>query len=141
MELVELGSMELRYVEMEIINYEAGGQGFGRMEGRLEGGRLAGDIKLFNIPPKRPDNVFMPTLRGILTTAEEAKLYMEMNGISLAREDRRHFVTSLTFRTADARYDWANHVFGIVEGILTPDGLARCRSYICEPTIKHQPSG
>jgi Protein of unknown function (DUF3237) len=140
MELVLLGDVELRYTSLESLDYGAGGQLYGTLDGRISGDRLRGDMRLTNLAPRRPDNVNLPTLRGLLTTDDGATVYVEMDGIATLREsDRaRVFVMTLRFRTGDARYEWLNTVFGVVEGALNSvavGGLARARAYHCDPTI------
>ena len=68
MELIPLGEVELRYTSLASVDYGAGGQFYGTMEGWLHGDALRGDLRLTNLAPRRPDNVNMPTLRGLLTT-------------------------------------------------------------------------
>ena len=63
MELIPLGEVELRYTSLASLDYGAGGQFYGTMEGWLHG-----DLRLTNVAPRRPDNVNMPSLRGLLTT-------------------------------------------------------------------------
>lgn len=140
MELVPLGDVELRYTSLTSIDYGAGGQIYGTMEGWLRGEDVRGELRLTNLAPRRPDNVNLPTLRGLLTTDDEVAIYVELNGIATLRasDQARVFVTSFTFRTGDARYSWLNTVFGVLEGVLdtvSVNGLARGRAYLCEPTI------
>jgi hypothetical protein len=140
MELIPLGDVELRYTALESVDYGAGGQLYGTMEGSLTGDQLRGSIHLTNLAPRRPDNVNMPTLRGLLTTDDGATVYVEMTGIATLRaaDQARVFVTSLTFRTGDSRYAWLNTVFGVLEGMLDSvlvGGLARGRAYRCDATI------
>ena len=72
MELIPLGEVELRYTSLASVDYGAGGQFYGTMEGWLHGDALRGDLRLTNLAPRRPDNVNMPTLRGLLTTEDGA---------------------------------------------------------------------
>jgi hypothetical protein len=56
------------------------------------------------------------------------------------------FITSLTFRTAEARYEALNTLFAVVEGELhgrpRPNEMhARCSVYACEATIKPSTAG
>jgi hypothetical protein len=145
MELIPLGDVELRYTSLESIDYEAGGQLYGTMEGTITGTDLRGELRLTNLAPRRPDNVNMPTLRGVLTTDDGAAVYVEINGIANLRpsDNARVFVTSLTFRTGDARYAWLNTIFGTLEGILEAVAVgmvAKGRAYRCNPTIGlHEP--
>ena len=56
--------LNLRYTDIEFVDYGAGGQHYGHLEGTLEGDRLRGSLRLVNLPPKRPDDVNLPTLRA-----------------------------------------------------------------------------
>jgi hypothetical protein len=69
-----------------------------------------------------------------------------MNGLSQIEEGGRVFITSLTFRTAETRYQGLNTLFAVVEGELhgrpRPNEMhARCRVYACEATIKPSTAG
>jgi hypothetical protein len=136
MQLKFLGDLELAYTRLDYADFGSGGHYVGVLEGRLTGDRLAGDVFLVNSPPKRPDNVNLPALSGTITTAEGVKVFAQFNGISLLREDRRHFVTSVVLRCGDDRYAWLNQVFGVMEGVLKPDEHAVAKLHLCEPTIK-----
>ena len=140
MELTPLCDLELRYMSLESVDYGNGAQIYGTMEGTVSGERLNGRLRLTNLAPRRPDNVNIPTLRGILDTEDGAKMFVEMNGIANLRESdkARVFVTSFTFRTADSRYVWLNAAFAILEGVLdnvAVNGVARGRAYVCEATV------
>lgn len=131
---------QLRYTSLEALDYEAGGQLYGTMEGEVTGERLSGSFQLTNLAPRRPDNVNCPTLRGILLTGDGASLYVEWNGLANLRpsDQARVFVTSLQFRTGDPNYRWLNSVVALVEGVLdsvTVGGTARVRAFTCEATI------
>jgi hypothetical protein len=140
-DLVSLADVQLRYATLESVDYGAGGQIYGTMEGRLEGERLSGEIRLTNLAPRRPDNVNMPTLRGILTTDDGASIWVELDGIATLRESdgARVFTTGCRFRAGDARYAWLNTTYGLLEGVLgtvSVGGTARGRIYECRPTIE-----
>jgi hypothetical protein len=62
MELVELGAVELTYTSLELLDYDAGGQLYGTMHGRLVGDRLSGDLRLTNLAPRRAGNVNLATV-------------------------------------------------------------------------------
>jgi hypothetical protein len=139
-ELINLAELTLRYATLESVDYGAGGQIYGTMEGRLEGDRLRGEIRLTNLAPRRPDNVNMPTLRGILTTDDGARIWVELDGIATLRESdgARVFTTGCRFRTGEASYAWLNTTYGLLEGVLgtvSVGGEARGRLYECRPTI------
>jgi hypothetical protein len=136
MEFIPLCDMDLHYTSLESLTYAAGGQVYGTMEGTVSGETIRGTVRLTNFAARRPDNVNLPALRGVLDTDDGAKVFVEMNGIATLRaEDRaRVFVASLAFRTGDARYDWMNTMFAVLEGVLH-SGRARIRAYRCEATM------
>lgn len=141
MDLTGLAELTLRYTSLQSLDYEAGGQLYGTMEGSVSGDRLSGQIHLTNLAPRRPDNVNMPTLRGVLTTADGAMIWVELDGIATLRESdgARVFTTGCRFRTGDANYRWLNTTYGLLEGILDSvgvGGVARGRLYECRPTIE-----
>ncbi len=111
----------------------------------MRGDQLRGALRLTHLAPRRADNVNLPTLRGVLTTDDGAAIWVEIDGIATLRpeDSARVFVTSLTFRTGDARYIWLNTVFAVLEGVLeyvtvrgvAVGGVAKGRAYRCQPTI------
>jgi hypothetical protein len=140
MQLVTLCDLDLLYTSMEMVDYGSGGQIYGTMEGHVRGDRLSGRIRLTNLASRRPDNVNVPTLRGIVDTDDGARMFVELNGLANLRpsDQARVFVTSLTFRTGAAQYAWLNSTFAVVEGVLDVVGVggtARGRVHICEATI------
>jgi hypothetical protein len=136
MKLEPLARAELRYRQIDYVDFAPGGHYVGVMDGTLTGERLSGSLFLVNAPPKRPDDVNMPTLSGILTTGDGAKVFVQFNGIALRQEERRHFVTSVLMRSGDQRYAWVNRVFGVMEGILSQGDTAIADLYLCRPTIE-----
>lgn len=140
MELVDLGELTLRYTALQSVDFDPGGQIYGTMEGRLDGERISGEIHLTNLAPRRPDNVNMPTLRGLLTTDDGVVVWIEMDGIATLRESdgARVFTTSCRFRVGEPRYAWLNTTFAVLEGILGAvkvGGEARGHIHECRPTI------
>lgn len=140
MKVSRLCDVELRYTALELLDYEAGGQIYGTMDGRLAGERLSGSLRLTNLAARRPVNVNLPTLRGVLTTDDGAAVWVELDGIATLREadGARVFVTSWRFRTGDARYLWLNTTFGVLEGVLgrvAVGGTAKGELHVCEATI------
>jgi hypothetical protein len=140
MELVELGTFEMTYLTLERLDYgAAGGQLYGTMEGSLTGDRLSGTFELTNTAPRRPDNINLPTVRGLLRT-EDATIFVEFDGIATIREGdgARVFVTSVRFRTGDAGYERWNDVLGVLEGVLDTVGVggkSHGRIFECRPTV------
>jgi hypothetical protein len=140
MELVELGEVELTYTALESVDYGSGGQLYGTMEGKLVGERLSGAVRLTNLAARRADNVNLPTLRGVLTTADAALIWVELDGIATLRpsDGARVFVTACRFRTGDERYGWVNTVVGVLEGVLEAvavGGTAHGRLFECRATL------
>ncbi len=140
MDLVELCEVELTYTDLEALDYGSGGQLYGTMVGTLSGERLSGSLRVTNLAARREDNVNLPTLRGILTTDDGADIWVELDGVATLREQdaARVFVTTFRFRTGQARYSWANTVFGVLEGVLDSvavEGTARGRLYECRATV------
>jgi hypothetical protein len=141
MKLIPLCLVELRYRSLEMVEHSAGGQIYGTMDGSVSGESLSGTIRLTNLAQKRPDNVNVPALRGVLDTHDGARLYVEMNGLANLRpaDGARVFVTSFTFHTSDDRYTWLNTAFAVLEGILDSvavGGTARGRAFVCEAAIE-----
>jgi hypothetical protein len=139
-ELVELGHVELTYTALESVDYGPDGQLYGTMEGRLRGDRLQGALRLTNLAPRRADNVNLPTLRGLLTTDDGATVWIELEGVATLRtsDQARVFVTSFRCRSGDERYEWANALVGVLEGVLDSvgvGGVARGRLFECRPTL------
>jgi hypothetical protein len=140
MELVVLGQVALTYTSLDSLDYGSGGQLYGTLEGRIDGDRVSGDLRLTNLARRRADNVNLPTLRGILTTDDQAIVWIELDGVATLRESdsARVFVTTFRFRTSDERYVWLNTVFGALEGVLDSVGVggtARGRLFECRATV------
>jgi hypothetical protein len=140
MQLVELADVKLTYSTLENIDYASGGQIYGTMEGMLSGDRLKGALRLTNLAARRPDNVNLPTLRGVLDTPDGAAVWVELDGIATLRQedDARLFVTSCRVRTGEQRHLWLNTVVAVLEGVLDSvgvGGVARGRLFECRPTI------
>jgi hypothetical protein len=139
-ELVELAELSLTYSTLASLDYGAGGQLYGTMEGGLMGERLRGGLQLTNLAARRADNVNLPTLRGLLTTDDGALVWIELDGVAMLRESdqARVFVAACRFRTGDARYAWLNGLFAVLEGNLDAvavGGEARGRLLECRPTF------
>ena len=140
MDLVKLASVELTYTALEALDYGSGGQLYGTMKGALAGDRLHGTLTLTNLAQRRPDNVNLPTLRGLLTTDDGAVVWVELDGVATLRPEdgARVFVTTCRFRTGDERYGWLNTLFGVLEGVLDSvgvGGVARGNLFECRATL------
>lgn len=140
MQITPLFDFEMRYTSLESLDYGAGGQIYGTLEGSVSGEKLRGTLRLTNLAQRRPDNVNLPTLRGLLDTDDGAKIYVELDGIATLRESdkARVFVTSMTFRVGDARYGWLNTTFAVLEGVLdsvSVGAVARGRCHRCAADV------
>ena len=95
-DLIELADVELTYTDLLSLDYASGGQLYGTMEGAVSGQRLSGELRLTNLAPRRADNVNLPTLRGVLTTADGATVWVELDGMATLRQTdaARVFVTT-----------------------------------------------
>ncbi|NVI96652.1 hypothetical protein HV824_00740 [Myxococcus sp. AM009] len=137
MRLSTLADFDLHYTWMEYLDFGSGGQYLAIVDGALTGERLAGPVRFLNTPVKRPDNVNLPALRGVLTTPSGGKVYLELNGVSLlrARDQARVCTASVMFRSNSAEHAWLNDAFGLLEGVLDASNRARGRIHLCENTI------
>ena len=140
MEFVEIGRLELTYTSLDMLDFGSGGRLYGTMEGQLAGERLRGGLRLTNLAERRPDNVNLPTLRGVLTTDDGATIWLELDGIATLRasDGARVFVTACRFRTGDERYAWTNTVVGVLEGVLgevAVGGQAHGTVFECRPSV------
>jgi hypothetical protein len=81
---------------------------------------------LTNFAPLRADGVNLPTLRGVLTTGDEATFWVEPDGAATLREKEgqaRLFITTCRCRTGDERYAWLKRHLRIARGILKAGGV------------------
>ncbi len=140
MELMHLGDVQLTYTALQSVDYGSGGQLYGTMEGHVSGDALSGELHLTNLAARRGDNVNLPTLRGTLTTDDEAVVWVELDGIATLRDadNARVFTTTFRCRTGASSYAWLNTLFAVLEGVLDSvgvGGVARGRLYACQTTI------
>ena len=131
---------ELRYTSLASLDFEPGGQLYGTMEGTLTGARLAGTLELTNLAARRPDDVNLPTLRGLLTTKDGARIWIEIDGLAMLRpaDGARVFVARCSLRTGHPGYAWVNTTFAVLEGALdrvAVGGVARGTIHACEATV------
>ena len=140
MELVELADCQMTYRTLELLDYGAGGQIYGTLDGSVTGPRLTADLEVTNLAARRPDNVNMPALRGLLRTKDGAAIWVELDGISVLRPEdgARAFITSVRFRTGDERYAWVNTITALLEAVLDTaavGGHVHARLYECRHTL------
>ena len=125
MELIELSTLTMTYRSLDLLDYDAGGQIYGTLDGTLSGDRLAGTLALTNLAGRRPDGVNLPTLRGIVTTDDDARVWVECDGVATLRQSdgARVFLTAVRFRTGDRRYSWLNTTLAVLDGVLDTVGV------------------
>ncbi|MDE1822000.1 MAG: hypothetical protein KGJ23_12510 [Euryarchaeota archaeon] len=120
MKLEKIGSLELIYADVdEELEYEEGGIMYGTLRGKMDAGSLKGSMHATNHARLRPDGTFLPTLRGILTSAKGSRSFFTMDGISVrdpkADPPRRIVTTGLTFWSPDEELRPWNNVYLVAE--------------------------
>lgn len=96
------------------------GQGYGTGTGAAFGDKLAGPVRWSNYPRLTDDGVFMPDLRGVITTPEGPVLF-EIRGVSLPPEPgstERKLTMSIVFRTQADEHKWLNHALAVQHGVI-----------------------
>jgi hypothetical protein len=120
MRLEKLGKIELTYTDVDDeLTYAEGGHVYGILKGTLEAGDLSGTLHVTNITRQRPDGAFTPTLRGMLTTPEGAKVFVTIDGISIldptAKPPRRIVTAGISFWTPESRLHHWNDTYLVAE--------------------------
>ena len=83
MHLDKLCSIEFRYLDAHFpkpYGDESGPPGWGIGEGTVSGQRPSGTIKWSNHPSLRSDGVALPDFRGVISTADGAKVLVSFAG-------------------------------------------------------------
>src|SRR5690349_15415947 len=97
MRLDKLCSLEFRYLDFHFPKPygDESGPGWGIGEGTVSGERLSGAIKWSNHPSLRCDGVALPDFRGVISTADGAKVLVCFTGrtVFVPRETRRWAVS------------------------------------------------
>ena len=138
MRLQKLCSLELRYLDDHFPKPygDESGPGWGIGEGSVSGDRLNGAIKWSNHPSVRSDGVALPDFRGVISTADGAKVLVSLTGrtVFLPRENEtvgRQLLMAL-FESDDEQYAWLNREVCIAEGIHDPQNPpSRTEIYLC----------
>jgi hypothetical protein len=120
MKLEKIGKLELTYTEVDDgLQFSEGGLVYGILTGTMESGDLQGSLHATNLARQRPDGVFTPTLRGVLTTPEGGKVFFTMDGLSVrdpkAQPPRRIVTVGITFWTVEPKLQAWNEVFAVAE--------------------------
>ncbi len=105
MRLEPLGTLELTYTRNSEVKYESTNQVYGELEGKIEGPELKGSLRVTNLATSRPDGDYLPTLRGVLTTPEDKRVFVTMDGLSVVEAGSdppvRVGLVAVTFRAGD----------------------------------------
>jgi hypothetical protein len=82
MHLDKLCSIEFRYLDAHFPKPygDESGPGWGIGEGTVSGERLSGTLKWSNHPSLRSDGVALPDFRGVISTADGAKVQVSLTG-------------------------------------------------------------
>ena len=120
MRVEKVGTIELVYTDIdEELPSQDGGHVYGILTGKLEAGDLRGTLHATNLARQRPDGVFTPALRGLLTTAEGARAFFTMDGLSIRDSSRtpprRIVTTSMFFWSVDPKLRPWNDAFVVAE--------------------------
>jgi len=138
MRLDKLCLLEFRYLDSYFpkLYADQSGPGWGIGEGTVSGERLSGTIKWSNHPSLRSDGVALPDFRGVISTADDAKVMVSLTGrtVFVPRGHQtvgRQLLMGL-FESDDERYAWLNSEVCIAEGIHDPqDPPSRAEIYLC----------
>ena len=120
MRLEKVGKLKLTYTEVdEELPYPDGGQVYGILTGELETDELKGTLHTTNLARQRPDGVFTPKLRGLLTTSGGSKVFFTMDGLSIrdpkSDPPRRLVVAGITLWTTDPKLQSWNDEYLVAE--------------------------
>ena len=76
MKLQKIGRVELIYSDVAAeAEYPEGDQVHGILTGSLEAGKLRGTLHATDVVRQRPDESFVPALRGVLDAEKSAQLF------------------------------------------------------------------
>lgn len=106
------------------------GTAYAEGDGKVEGSRLKGRMRWVNNPHSRSDGVMQPDIHGVILTEDGAKVLFALSGRIVFKGDLGSELASIRFETEDARYQWLNNAFCIMEGVLD-DFVVRASVYQC----------
>ncbi len=137
MELTPLCSLELRYDGPFHLARPYGGEsgpGWGAGDGTVTGTRLAGRMVWSNHADRRGDGTMLPNVRGVITTADGAEVFVELTGRTVFDDAGGQQMLFATFEAEDPAYVWLNAVICVGEGRIDPGTLeARIDVSVCRP--------
>jgi hypothetical protein len=109
---------------------------WGLLEGTVSGERLSGTLRWSNNPLIQPDGVVLPNLRGVVSTAEDVKVFVGLTGraVFVPRDGApiyRQLLMAL-FESDSPAYEWLNNEVCIAEGLHTPESPpSKMNVYLC----------
>jgi hypothetical protein len=137
MRLDKLCSIEFRYLDAHFPKPygDESGPGWGIGEGTVSGERLSGTIKWSNHPSLRSDGVALPDFRGVISTADGAKVLVSFTGrtvfVPRGNETVGRQLLMALFESDDEHYAWLNSEVGIAEGVHEQNPPSRTEVYLC----------
>lgn len=138
MDLEPLCDMSLQYDDegFDLVRPYGGEEGsaYGTGRGRVEGERLAGDVRWANHPHRRGDETMLPDAAGVIHTDDDALVVFRMAGRTIWSEDGSTGgqVLHLTMEAEQEPYRWLNDVVCLVEGTIEVEKLEmRASVFVC----------
>jgi hypothetical protein len=108
------------------------GAGYGEGDGHVTGERLRGPLRWVNHPHRRSDRVMLPDAHGCIWTDDGAAVLFTLQGRTVFSGDQGRQLLSVLFEADDARYQWLNDTFCILEGAYDRTTMTmRARVYAC----------
>lgn len=138
MRLEPLCKLELAYREEPayggkfalVTPYSGNGSAYAEGDGAVDGSRLKGKLRWVNHPRSRSDGVMLPDVHGVIMTEDGAKVLFAMSGLIVFKDNMGGELATIRFEADDARYQWLNSAFCILEGVLI-DFIMEASVYQC----------
>jgi hypothetical protein len=110
------------------------GAGYGNGDGEVTG-EINGRMVWANFPRRRQDGVWMPNLRGCITTAEGHDILVSIHGQSVAERadgERRAILARVELITQYPPLRWLNTSFIVGEGEIDEEAdVSWLSTYVC----------
>jgi len=142
MRLEQLCELEMRYTSdfHYVSPFGGSGSGWGVGDGTASGVRLSGTVQWSNHPAGREDGTMLPRARGVITTAEDARVLFDLTGrtVFVDRDGEtvgRQLLLTL-FEADHADYRWLNDSVCITEGAIDPvRRTMHMTVHLCRPDL------
>jgi hypothetical protein len=119
------------------------GVGFGLGDGEVSG-EIEGKAIWANYPRRRQDGVWMPNLRGVITTQDDTELLLSVHGQSVQEQapaSRRAILARVELTTEAERYGWLNTCFLVAEGEIDEEREEWwLETYVCVNEVAQGPA-